>query len=857
MGWAVNPLARLSAATPLGSPDSLRNRDTTWLDRHRRGIRSSLTVLMVVIAPLAAMLVTLDLIPLLGGRTALPLVAAIVIVAWFGGPVAGVASTVIAIAIDGLVLTAPFGQLGVASLSDRVQLVMLAGTGLLIDGIAVLRSGAEGRARDARWRAEELLDRADVAARRLEALQKLATDLAEAATTDRIVDALLMRSSVALRSDRCLVAQLDDTAPGGAREIASLQGFAGDIRPTRPHEGSDSGTPVEAALLDVARDGEPLFDEGRTAWASALGRAMAAVPLQLPTGPGVLAFTWDSAHALPPDRQAFITALAGAGSAALDRHRMFAAELTALRRAEAATGHLNILANAGEKLGTTLDYESLLASLPALGIPQLGELGILDIEENRKVRRLVAVHDPDLREIRSVLEAHPLSVDRMDKAVEPLRAGRASTFRLDDEVIDRLGRTPDVEALLRRLAPASLLLLPLTIQGTTSGVLTFIRPSDEPFDASELAVGEELGRRAGRSLENARLHRQVEGLAELERRRAAELTAVLGAVEEGFLLADSSGKIRASNSAAERLLGRPVATLDELYAGLIDGAGHTPKELSSQPEELRLRNRPNAWVEFARYAVAPSSAIGSPSVVIACRDVTAFRRGQALREAFLGLLSHELRTPVTTIYAAAAVLTRRGRELDPAVADEVLGDIAGEADRLYRLIEDLMVLARFDEGLEIGAQPVLLQHLIPAAVQQEASRWPGVSFDCQVDPELATVGGDETAIAQVLRNLLSNAAKYSPLGGRVEVRLRKDDDGVAVVVRDEGPGIDPSEGERIFDPFYRSPSTAGLASGAGIGLYVSRRLVDAMGGRITAMPVDGGGSEFQFVLPTYQADEGD
>jgi two-component system OmpR family sensor kinase len=315
--------------------------------------------------------------------------------------------------------------------------------------------------------------------------------------------------------------------------------------------------------------------------------------------------------------------------------------------------------------------------------------------------------------------------------------------------------------------------------------------------------------------------------------------------------------IRTSNSAADRLLGGPVATLDELYAGLIDSAGHTPKALSSQPEELRLRNRPNAWVEFASYPVAMSSALGSPSVVIACRDVTAFRRGQALREAFLGLLSHELRTPVTTIYAAAAVLTRPGRELDPAVAEEVLGDIAGEADRLYRLVEDLMVLARFDEGLEIGAQPVLLQHLIPAAVHQEASRWPGVSFDCRAESDLDTVGGDETAIAQVLRNLLSNAAKYSPVGGRVDVALQKVPDGVAVIVRDEGPGIDPAEAERIFDPFYRSPSTAGLASGAGIGLYVSRRLVDAMDGRIAADPAEGGGSEFRFVLPLYRADEGD
>ena len=849
-GWLVNPLARLTAATWPGSGESLRKRDTAWHVLHRSAIRRVLTVLLVVLAPVVAALITLDLMPVLGGRTALPFLAAIVIVAWFGGPVAGVAATALAVLIDGIALMPPYGEPSVAS---RIHLVMLAGTGLLVDGIAILRARAERRARDAWRHSQEVLERADIAARRLEALQQLAIDLADAATVDRILEVLLLRASVALRSDRCAIGILDDAAPGGGREVISLDGYAGDNLPRRPR---GTRAPLEATLVDVARNGRPLFDEGRSAWDSTPGRAMAGVPLNLPAGPGVLAFTWNETHSLPPDRQAFIGALARAGSAALDRHRMFSAEISALRRAEAATGHLNILADAGEKLGTTLDYESLVQRLPGLGVPQLGDIGVLDLEENRTVRRVVASADPELVEVAAILEAHPSAINRVGKGAEQLQAGRAMTFRLDDEVIAGLDRSPEVKAALRRLAPAWLLLLPLLIQGATSGVMAYVRRADQPFDAAEVAVGEELGRRAGRALENARLHRQVEGLAELERRRAAELSAVLGAVEEGFLLADSSGRIRASNAAAERLLGGPVSSLDELCAGLINAAGHRPKALPSQPEELRLRNRPNAWVEFTSYAVAPSPTIGSPSVVIACRDVTAFRRGQALREAFLGLLSHELRTPVTTIYAAAAVLTRRGRDLDPAVADEVLRDIAGEADRLYRLIEDLMVLARFDEGLEIGAQPVLLQHLIPAAVNQEAIRWPGVSFDCRVDPELHTVGGDETAIAQVLRNLLSNAAKYSPLGGRVSVVVQEDPDGVAVVVRDEGPGIDPSEAERIFDPFYRSPSTARLASGAGIGLYVSRRLVDAMGGRIAASSVEGGGGEFRFVLPVYETDEG-
>lgn len=851
MSSAVNPLARLPSAPSWAWAHSLRKRDTGMRDTgraRRESWRPWLTALISVTAPLAAMLVSRTLEPLLQAATPLPFAVAILVAAWLGGPLAGLFATGLSVAIEAVALMPPYGVPTVDPLAARLHLVMLATTGLLVAAIAGLRARAEASAVVAMRQAEEVLERADTAARRLEALQRLATDLAEAETVDDILAALLARASVALRSDRCAVAVLDPAADGGAREVLALS------RATAP---GDASLPAELAAVgddvaQVAQNGVPRFHEGRANRGTPAGQAVAAVPIRLPCGPGALTFWWDSAHPLPMERQAFVASLARAGSAALDRHRMFAAEVDALRRAEAATGYLNILADAGATLGTPAGYEDLVQRLGRLGVPRLGDLAVLDLEEKDGVRRVVTVDDATLDGVRSTIERHPLSVGEMEQGEEALRAGRAATYRLDDSVVAGLDRRPALAAALRQLSPAWLLLLPIPIAGATKGVLTFVRRGDRQFEPGEVAVGEELGRRAGRALESARLVQQVADLAEMDRRRAAEFEAVLGAVEEGFLLADADGVIRSSNSAAARVLGGPVTTLDELLDRLVDSAGHTPRALPAQPEELLLRSRPNVWVELASYRAEPSSPLAASSVVIACRDVTAFRRGQALREAFMGLLSHELRTPVTTIYAAAAVLMRRGRELDPAVADELLADVAGEADRLYRLVEDLMVLARFDEGIELGAQPVLLQHLIPAAVRQEATRWPAVSFDCDVESDLETVGGDETAIAQVLRNLLSNAAKYSPVGGRIDVRIRREADGVAVAVRDGGPGIAQDEAERIFDPFYRSPSTASLASGAGIGLYVSRRLVDAMGGRISAGSAEGGGSEFTFVLPRYE-----
>jgi len=257
-------------------------------------------------------------------------------------------------------------------------------------------------------------------------------------------------------------------------------------------------------------------------------------------------------------------------------------------------------------------------------------------------------------------------------------------------------------------------------------------------------------------------------------------------------------------------------------------------------------------VEVTAYPTVHEASGEPPGSVLVIRDVSAFRQGQGLREAFLGLLSHELRTPVTSIYAAATVLGQPERGLPEEIRADILNDIVAESDRLYRLVEDLLVLARFDEAVELVREPSLLQRVVPGVIASEAPRWPRTELLVDVERDLPAVMGDETSIQQVVRNLVSNAAKYGPPGIPVEVRVGAiDRDGVEVRVLDRGPGIPATESEAIFAPFYRSPSTARVAGGAGIGLFVCRRLVEAMSGRIWARTRDGGGSEFGFWLPRY------
>jgi signal transduction histidine kinase len=225
------------------------------------------------------------------------------------------------------------------------------------------------------------------------------------------------------------------------------------------------------------------------------------------------------------------------------------------------------------------------------------------------------------------------------------------------------------------------------------------------------------------------------------------------------------------------------------------------------------------------------------------------------QEAFIGVVSHELRTPITTIVAGSRLLRRRVEAGSPAA--ELTDDIEVEADRLSRIVDDLLVLSRLERRhLTIGDEPVHLDHLLARVLRSESARWPDHQFSVRSSAGSHVVVGDETYVEQVLRNLISNAAKYSPVGSPVQLVLDDSPDGeVHVGVLDEGPGVAPAEVDDLFSLFYRSPSTAASAAGAGIGLFVSRRLVAEMGGRMWARPRPGGGSEFGFSLERYPIDE--
>ena len=354
-----------------------------------------------------------------------------------------------------------------------------------------------------------------------------------------------------------------------------------------------------------------------------------------------------------------------------------------------------------------------------------------------------------------------------------------------------------------------------------------------------------------------RLEAQVrlQRLAEAEHARAAELNAVIRAMGEGVVVCASDGTITLANPAAQDMF--PTVeerSYEEILGQLDDPDGEAPSlRTAGGPVELAVRGDGDRWVELSTYPVtAAGVSVPTGETIVVMRDVTEARRRDLVRETFVGVLSHELRTPVTTIFGGAKLLAREGSGLDDATRRSVFMDIHDELERLLRLVEDLVALNRFgDSSGDIGMEPVLLQRLLPGVVASEEARWPGVSFTLDVEPGLPTVTGDATYVEQVVRNLLSNAAKYGGAGSSVSVSAEAGDIDVTVRILDDGPGFSADEAERLFELFYRSPETATAASGAGIGLFVCARLIHAMAGRIWARPRSEGGAEFGFTLPLF------
>jgi signal transduction histidine kinase len=233
------------------------------------------------------------------------------------------------------------------------------------------------------------------------------------------------------------------------------------------------------------------------------------------------------------------------------------------------------------------------------------------------------------------------------------------------------------------------------------------------------------------------------------------------------------------------------------------------------------------------------------------RDFTRSKEVEQLQHDFVSIVSHELRGPLTAIKGFVKTLIAKGDTLPRETGQEFLETINEQADRLNQLVEDLLNVSHIESRrLKIKLEHVDLASITERLVKQFRTKWGSRDIKIEAEPELPNVRADQSKIEEVLVNLIDNAVKYSPQGGRVRVAMASQNGEVEVSVEDSGIGITPEDSARLFEKFHRvaSPETRDIG-GSGLGLYIVKNLVEAHGGRVLVTSAPGVGSTFTFSLP--------
>lgn len=343
----------------------------------------------------------------------------------------------------------------------------------------------------------------------------------------------------------------------------------------------------------------------------------------------------------------------------------------------------------------------------------------------------------------------------------------------------------------------------------------------------------------------------------------SELEALFNGLSEGVMIVDQKGRVVSLNPAFRNIFpgtdkaeGKAVleATLDADLARLVERA--LSQDEKRGPQRIVFTGPGGREIE-ARVD-AYSDPTGSMRAVVVVQDISQLRRLEKIRRDFVANVSHELRTPLTSIKGYAETLSAMDADKTEE-RERFLAVILRNADHMSRMVNSLLALSRW-ESSQPGTRttPVDGRRLADEAAQ---NLWPqakatSVRVETDLPPDLPPVDGDEAGLADVFRNLLDNALKYSPQGGMVTVSAAQVEDRVVFRVADQGPGIPQHARDRIFERFYRVGDGPGKKDGgAGLGLAICRNIVTALGGSIwVESPPDGeAGSVFAFDLPVARA----
>jgi PAS domain S-box-containing protein len=384
-------------------------------------------------------------------------------------------------------------------------------------------------------------------------------------------------------------------------------------------------------------------------------------------------------------------------------------------------------------------------------------------------------------------------------------------------------------------------------EGAPVGVLAVYATVPREWREEEIEALLAVAASTSAALSNAELYQRVA----LERERSV---AILANIAEGIVAVDRDGKVVLWNSAAEVITGVPaLVALGRAPVDVLQRSLESPDD-SARGERLVpiMRGREEVWLSVTEAVMRdPVGAVAGR--IFAFRDISGDRLVEQVKSDFVSTVSHELRTPLTSIYGFAETLLRQDVMFGEEERQTFLRYIASESQRLTSIVDTLLNVARLDTGdLQVNLAETDVRDVVGQVLDTvSAVDLNGHRFIVELPDEPLAARADPEKLRQVCSILVDNALRYSPDGGKVTVGAARRQDTVEVSVADEGIGIPQADQEQIFRKFYRG-SDAELRAGAGgtgLGLFIARGLVTAMGGRIWVSSQEGEGSRFSFELP--------
>lgn len=401
--------------------------------------------------------------------------------------------------------------------------------------------------------------------------------------------------------------------------------------------------------------------------------------------------------------------------------------------------------------------------------------------------------------------------------------------------------------------------LPLAAHGQIIGVIFIFRNYPDLFSSNDKLLLQSFADQAAIAVFNAQLYTQIS----YEKGR---LDALLDSAADGILILNADHTIERGNIAFEKLYGHAREEIRGKNHVEVIRWVHKPEGLTlEEAEQNGWPLTPNAHLyvegdlERPEQTALPVGITYAPllaadgtlrNVIVTVRDITKFRTADEIKNTFVSIVSHELKTPVALIKGYVSTLRREDAKWEKDIVRDSLSVIEEEADHLAAMIEDLLDASRLQAG---GLKLNLADLSLPDLAERLADR-----FRTQTDRHTIVVDlpkgfpvilADENRISQLISNLVSNAIKYAP-GGEIRISGQARPGQVVICISDEGPGIDPADIPYVFDRFYRADQAIRNTKGAGLGLYLAKAIVEAHGGRIWVDPKPHSGARLCFSLPS-------